>query len=89
MRAVGEEAEAGVEAAATMLERHGAAVQPERVDRTEGRSTGEILLAQATTHRADLLVMGAYGHARVHELIFGGVTRHVLREARLPVLFSG
>ena len=38
-----------------MLERHGVAVQPERVDRTEGRSTGEILLAQATAHGADLL----------------------------------
>ena len=72
-----------------MLERHGVAVQPERVERTEGRSTGESLLAQATAHGADLLVMGAYGHARVRELVFGGVTRHVLREARLPVLFSG
>lgn len=87
--ATGEEAAAGLEAAATMLERHGVSVQPERVDRTEGRSTGEILLAQATVHGADLLVMGAYGHARVRELVFGGVTRHVLREARLPVLFSG
>ena len=85
---VGEVA-AGVEAAAMMLERHEVAVQPERVDRTEGRSTGEILLAQATAHGADLLVMGAYGHARMHELVFGGVTRHVLREARLPILFSG
>ena len=87
--AVGEETAAGVEAAAMMLERHGVAVQPERVERTEGGSTGEILLAQATAHGADLLVMGAYGHARVRELVFGGVTRHVLREARLPVLFSG
>ena len=72
-----------------MLERHGVPVQPERVDRTEGRSAGEILLAQATAHGADLLVMGAYGHARVRELVFGGVTRHVLRAASLPVLFSG
>jgi nucleotide-binding universal stress UspA family protein len=86
---VGEEAAAGMEAAAMMLERHGVAVQPKRVEQTDGRSTGEILLAQATAHGADLLVMGAYGHARVRELVFGGVTRHVLREARLPVLFSG
>jgi nucleotide-binding universal stress UspA family protein len=33
--------------------------------------------------------MGAYGHARVRELVFGGVTRHVLNTAILPVLFSG
>jgi nucleotide-binding universal stress UspA family protein len=87
--AVGEEAATSLEAAAAMLEQHGVPVQPERVDRTDGRSTGEILLAQAAAHGADLLVMGAYGHARVRELIFGGVTRHVLHEARLPVLFSG
>ena len=87
--AVGEEAAADVEAAAAMLERHGVAIQPERMDRPEGRSTGEILLARAAAHGADLLVMGAYGHSRVQELVFGGVTRHVLREARLPVLFSG
>ena len=87
--AIEEEAAAGLEAAAAMLERHGVVVQPEQVDRTEGRSTGEILLAQAMAHGADLLVMGAYGHARVRELIFGGVTRHVLNTATLPVLFSG
>jgi nucleotide-binding universal stress UspA family protein len=34
---------------------------------------------------ADLLVMGAYGHTRVRELIFGGFTRHVLRGANLPI----
>ena len=37
---------------------------------------------------ADLLVMGAYGHARLRELVFGGATRHVLRAATLPVLFG-
>ena len=38
--------------------------------------------------RADLLVMGAYGHSRLRELIFGGATHHVLEHADLPVLFS-
>jgi nucleotide-binding universal stress UspA family protein len=87
--AVGHDAAAGLDAAAAMLERHGVPVQPERVDRADGRSTGEILLAQAAAYGADLLVMGAYGHARVRELVFGGVTRHVLHAATLPVLFSG
>ena len=48
-----------------------------------------MLLAQAATHGADLLVMGAYSHSRLRELVFGGATRHVLREATIPVLFSG
>ena len=37
---------------------------------------------------ADLLVMGAYGHARVRELVFGGATRHIAKHMTLPTLFS-
>jgi len=36
---------------------------------------------------ADLLVMGAYSHSRAREFILGGMTRRVLVEATLPVLF--
>ena len=36
----------------------------------------------------DLLAIGAYGHSRLRETVFGGVTRTVLNHARLPVLFS-
>ena len=39
--------------------------------------------------RGGLARHGRLRAARMHELVFGGVTRHVLREARLPVLFSG
>jgi nucleotide-binding universal stress UspA family protein len=46
------------------------------------------LLRIAADLRADLLVMGAYGRARLRELILGGATRDVLRAAELPVLFS-
>ena len=51
-------------------------------------SAGEALLDQAQAMQADLLVMGAWGHSRVSELILGGTTRHVLRHARLPVLLA-
>ncbi|TSD85457.1 universal stress protein [Mycobacterium sp. KBS0706] len=37
---------------------------------------------------ADLLVMGCYGHARFHEMIFGGATRSILRSMTVPVLMS-
>ena len=76
--AVGEEADASLDPAAAMLRRHGVAVQPQPIDEPDG-DAGEILLAQAAAHGADLLVMGAYGHARLRELVFGGATRHVLR----------
>jgi nucleotide-binding universal stress UspA family protein len=53
-----------------------------------GEDVGRFLLSQAEAFRADLVVMGAYGHSRLTEWVFGGVTRTVLREARLPVLMS-
>jgi nucleotide-binding universal stress UspA family protein len=70
-----------------MLQRHGVAVHPHRVDQPDG-DAGAVLLAQAGAESADLLVMGAYGHARLRELVFGGATRHVLQEAALPVIFG-
>lgn len=54
----------------------------------EGGDAGGTLLRIAADLRADLLVMGAYGRARLRELILGGATRDVLRAAELPVLFS-
>ena len=36
----------------------------------------------------DLLAMGAYSHSRLRQLILGGVTRHVLERAALPVMMS-
>ena len=55
---------------------------------SEGKDLGHLLLSQAAAFRADLLVMGAYGHSTLREWIFGGVTRTVLYEAPLPVLMS-
>jgi len=49
---------------------------------------GEALLNQAYAMHADLLVMGAWGHSRISELILGGTTRHVLEHAKLPVLLA-
>ena len=45
-------------------------------------------LLSAIAGRADLLVMGAYGHSRVREWVFGGFTTHVLADAPLPVLMA-
>lgn len=49
---------------------------------------GPAILTAAERHGAELLVMGGYGHSRLGELFFGGVTRHVLRHMRTPVLLS-
>jgi nucleotide-binding universal stress UspA family protein len=49
---------------------------------------GEALLAAAGEAGANLLVMGGYGRSRLSELVLGGVTRHVLSHANLPVLIA-
>lgn len=54
----------------------------------QGESDGQNLLDRATQSGADLLVMGAYGHSRMREYIFGGTSQFVLSTLPLPVLFS-
>jgi nucleotide-binding universal stress UspA family protein len=51
-------------------------------------SVGAGLLAAAGEFNADLLTMGAYSHSRLRQLILGGVTRHVLEHADLPVMMN-
>ncbi|GLQ89053.1 universal stress protein [Dyella flagellata] len=53
-----------------------------------GSHVGEALLEHARTMRADLLVMGAWGHSRLNEMVLGGTTRHVLKHTKLPVLVA-
>lgn len=48
-------------------------------------AVGEHLLLQAQECGADMLVMGAYTHGKLHNLIFGGVTRHMLEHLCIPV----
>ena len=47
-----------------------------------------LILVQAAEEKADLLVMGGYGHSRLREMILGGVTRHMLERMSVPVLFA-
>ncbi len=49
-------------------------------------SIGDALLHEAEKAGADLLVMGAYGHSRLRELVLGGATRGVLSHGAVPVL---
>ena len=53
-----------------------------------GASVSEALLSAAEKASADLLVLGAYGHSRLREFVFGGVTRDLLAKTKLPLLLS-
>jgi nucleotide-binding universal stress UspA family protein len=61
----------------------------EAVVRTpDGMTNGEAVLRYAVDMDADLLLKGAFTHSRLRQMIFGGVTRHILQEATIPVLMS-
>ena len=52
---------------------------------TAQRVFGELLLAKAHELAADMLVMGAFARKPIRSLILGGVTRHMLAHADLPL----
>ena len=69
------------------LARHGANAVCESI-RADDIDVGNMLLSRAADEDADLLVMGAYGHSRLTEVLLGGATRHILAHMTLPVLLS-
>ena len=53
-----------------------------------GFEVGSQILSRAADTSADLIVMGAFGHSRVRELVLGGATRTLLEAMTVPVLMS-
>ena len=69
------------------LARHGVKAKVQRSEVTD-ISVGEEILSRMADAGSDLLVMGAYGHSRLREVVLGGVTRTLLEEMTVPVLMS-
>ena len=69
------------------LARHGITVEAQHIE-VRDLSTGNALLSRLTDESIDLLVMGAYGHSRLREMVLGGVTREVFQQMTVPVLMS-
>ena len=72
---------------AAHLARHGVTVEADHVT-SDDLDVGDLLLSRAADMSADMMVMGAYGHARWSELLLGGVTNVVLSNQTVPVLMS-
>ena len=68
------------------LGRHGSTATARQV-KPLSRSVGDTLLHEASEARIGMLVMGAYSHSRVRELLLGGVTRHVLTNLAVTSVF--
>jgi nucleotide-binding universal stress UspA family protein len=69
------------------LARHGIAAEAAHTVATD-IPEGDALLSYAADIGADLLVCGMYGHSRMREMVFGGVTRSLLTEMTLPVFMA-
>lgn len=76
----------GTEIAAA-LARHGVRLTVKK-SVVEDISVADDILSRLADSGTDLLVMGAYGYSRLREMVFGGVTHHILRHMTVPTLMS-
>lgn len=84
---VGEGQGVAPEAAALYLSRHGVAAEVTRCAASQ-RSPDIVLLRICAEDQAVYCLMGAYGHGRLSEDLFGGVTRRMLDAAALPLVLG-
>lgn len=72
---------------AKYLSRHG--IDAKVLDIPRGKAkVADTLFSAAETRQCGLMVMGAYGHSRLAEFLFGGVTRRALGEPQMPILLA-
>ncbi len=69
------------------LKCHGIEAKP-YVFHAEGRSVGETLLSDAKSLGCSLLIVGGYSRPRLREMLMGGVTRHLIEHADIPVFMK-
>jgi nucleotide-binding universal stress UspA family protein len=69
------------------LARHGLKVEVKHLVADDTNVTNAIL-SHAADSAADFIVMGGYGHTRIREFVFGGVTRGMLGSMTVPTLMS-
>jgi nucleotide-binding universal stress UspA family protein len=74
-----------IDAAIEYLRRHGIKAAAKTMD-VRATRVGDALLDGARKAGADVLLMGAFGQSRGRELVFGGVTRHIVDTAQMPVI---
>lgn len=72
---------------AAWLSRHGVKISVQREAAADDDVTS-VLLSRAVDLGVDLIVMGAYGHSRVREMVLGGVSRSMLATMTVPVLMA-
>jgi nucleotide-binding universal stress UspA family protein len=72
---------------AKYLSRHGIDCEIVEIPRGEAK-VGDTLFSAAQMRECGVMVMGAYGHSRLAEMLLGGVTRQMLSEPQMPILLA-
>lgn len=78
---------ASAEEISAHLARHGVKVEA-KTETVSGLDIGDAVLNAVSDLSCDMIVMGAYGHSRLREYAFGGVTRHIIDHMTVPTLLS-
>lgn len=73
---------------ALTLARHDVKIDVRELSVEDDTPVGDALLSQASELGCDMIVMGAYAHSRLHEVVLGGATRTILQSMTVPVLLS-
>jgi nucleotide-binding universal stress UspA family protein len=82
-----QDAQQGLKDVANYLARHRITVVAERVRPVDGTASNT-LLRLVEEQSVDLIVAGAYGHSRLGEWVFGGMTQDLLTKSPVCCLFS-
>ncbi len=72
---------------AQYLSRHGIECEIVEIP-ADGSKIADLLTSAARLRECGLIVMGAYGHSRLSEMLLGGVTRRALTDPELPILLT-
>ena len=72
---------------AKYLSRHGIDAEIVEIP-ADGAKVSDLLFAAAKMRECSMLVMGAYGHSRLAEMLLGGVTRRSLKDPQLPIFMA-
>ena len=73
--------------AAEYLSRHGIKTEIVEIPRGEAKIS-DTLFSAAQMRECSMMVMGAYGHSRLAEMLLGGVTRRSLTDPQLPIFLA-
>jgi len=74
-------------ALAVFLNRHGANVRISVIP-SAGERISNVILTEARSQEADMIVMGGYGHSRMRQYFLGGTTRRMLENSHLPMFMA-